>query len=65
MLTKDVAWSDELRSLAARTVADLKLLVRALNRWGPEEEERVRIALSRWDNDDVGEDDAEPRPAET
>lgn len=43
-----VAWSEELRALAAATVQDLQVLVRALNRWGAEEEARVRTALDRW-----------------
>lgn len=49
ILSGNIAWSDEVRSLAAQTVADLKLLMRALNRWGAEEERRVRTAIDRWD----------------
>lgn len=44
-----IVWSEEVRRLAMETVSDLQLLVRALNRWGPEEEARVRSALGRWD----------------
>ena len=59
ILTASIAWSDEIRSLAVQTVSDLKLLLRALNRWGPEEERRVRTAIERWDEHDAG---AEPDP---
>ena len=45
-----VSWSEEIRLLSQQTVADLKLLVRALNRWGQEEERRVREAIIRWDD---------------
>jgi HPt (histidine-containing phosphotransfer) domain-containing protein len=48
-----VVWSDEIRQLAIATVKDLQLLVRALNRWGPEEEARVRAALERWEEHDA------------
>lgn len=48
ILSNNVAWSREIRSLSSQTVADLKLLVRALNRWGPAEERRVREAIVRW-----------------
>lgn len=49
-----ITWSAELRDLARQTVADLQVLIRALHRWGPEEEARVRAALERW-NDLSGE----------
>ena len=49
IFTANVAWSEEIRRLARETVADLKLLMRALNRWGAEEEQRVRLAIERWD----------------
>ncbi|HET7322394.1 MAG TPA: Hpt domain-containing protein [Longimicrobiaceae bacterium] len=55
VLTNNVVWSEEIRLLAAQTVGDLQLLVRALNRWGPEEEARVRAAIERWDDLDPGE----------
>ncbi|HUE95689.1 MAG TPA: hypothetical protein VMN39_03470 [Longimicrobiaceae bacterium] len=54
ILTGNIAWSEEIRALSARTVADMQLLLRALNRWGPEEEGRVRSALERWDEHDGG-----------
>ncbi len=42
-------WSEELHSLAAGTVHDLKELVAALGRWGSVEDETLRSAVSRWD----------------
>lgn len=50
LLHGDLAWSDDLRKLALRTVQDLKILVRATQRWGPAEEQRVREAIDRWDS---------------
>jgi hypothetical protein len=47
--TRGIVWSEELRSLARQTASDLVILIRALNRWGPEEEDRVRTAIERWD----------------
>lgn len=44
-----IHWSDEVRGLVLSTVEDLQVLLRAMNRWGPEEEARVRAALERWD----------------
>ena len=41
-------WSDELRGSALQTVVEMKELIRALDRWGPTEEARVREALARW-----------------
>jgi HPt (histidine-containing phosphotransfer) domain-containing protein len=49
VLSNTVLWTEEIRQLAIHTVRDLKVLVRALNRWGPEEEARVRAAILRWD----------------
>jgi HPt (histidine-containing phosphotransfer) domain-containing protein len=49
VLSNTIIWSEETRQLAIHTVRDLKILVRALNRWGPEEEARVRAAILRWD----------------
>lgn len=43
-----VVWSDDIRQLSAQTVADLKILLRASNRWGALEEVRVRQAIDRW-----------------
>jgi hypothetical protein len=51
--SRNVVWSDEIRRLAIATVKDLQLLVRALNRWGPDEEARVRAALERWEDHDA------------
>lgn len=45
-----VRWTEEVRELAMQTVQDLKILMRALNRWGPAEEARVRVAIERWDD---------------
>lgn len=50
-----VVWSDDIRQLSAQTVADLKVLLRASNRWGAIEEARVRQAIDRWN-------EAEPSP---
>ena len=49
VLSNTIIWTEETRQLAIHTVRDLKVLVRALNRWGPEEEARVRAAILRWD----------------
>lgn len=43
-----ITWSEELRRVARQTVSDLQILVRALKRWGPEEEALVREAIGRW-----------------
>jgi HPt (histidine-containing phosphotransfer) domain-containing protein len=48
--TNGVRWTEEVRQLAAETVRDIKVLMRALNRWGPAEEARVRTAIERWDD---------------
>ena len=50
-----IAWSEEIRRLAAETVADLKLLMRASGAWGPLEEARVRSAIDRWTDVQGGE----------
>ena len=47
VLSNTIIWSEDTRQLAIHTVRDLKVLVRALNRWGPEEEARVRAAILR------------------
>lgn len=57
VLSNTIIWSAEIRNLAIQTVRDLKILVRAVNRWGPEEEARVRAALDRWDELDVPEEE--------
>lgn len=44
-----VSWSEEIRDLALRTVRDLKLLVRASERWGEIDDDRIRPAIARWD----------------
>lgn len=48
VVSGSVAWSEELRALALHTTRDLQLLLRALNRWGPAEDARLRAALERW-----------------
>lgn len=48
VVSNNVIWSEEVRRLAADTVRDLQILIRALNRWGPSEEARVRTAIDRW-----------------
>jgi len=50
VVSNGVRWTDEVRDLAAETVRDIKVLMRALNRWGPAEEARVRTAIERWDD---------------
>jgi chemotaxis protein histidine kinase CheA len=50
-----IVWTAEVRELVLQTARDLKILVRALNRWGPDEEARVRQALERWDEHADGE----------
>lgn len=55
VLSDNIRWSEEVRQLAVHTVGDLKILVRALNRWGPAEEARVRAAILRWDELDASE----------
>lgn len=50
VITNGVSWSDEVRQLAMQTVQDIRVLMRALNRWGPAEEARVRNAIERWDD---------------
>lgn len=48
-------WSEELRQLALQTVRDLKILIGALSRWGPDEEARVRSAIVRWEEGATGD----------
>jgi hypothetical protein len=49
LLSGNFVWSGELRDLSRRTVDDLKLLVRAHDRLGPEEETRVISLLALWE----------------
>lgn len=49
IVSRNIVWSEEVRGLAAQTVRDLQILLRALNRWGPAEERRVRDAIERWE----------------
>ena len=42
VLSNTIIWSEDTRQLAIHTVRDLKVLVRALNRWGPAEEASSR-----------------------
>ena len=60
VISHSVVWSDEIRELALQTVADLQVLLRALNRWGPDEEARVLAAIERWD--DLESSDGGTRP---
>lgn len=60
VLSNNIVWSAEVRELAVQTVRDLKILVRAVNRWGPEEEARVRAAINRWDELDSTDEDVVP-----
>ena len=57
VLSNTIVWSADVRNLAVQTVRDLKILVRAVNRWGPEEEARVRAALVRWDELESGDEE--------
>lgn len=50
VISHSIVWSDEIRALALQTVGDLQMLLRALNRWGPDEEARVLAAVERWDD---------------
>ncbi|MET0398021.1 MAG: hypothetical protein ABW277_14570, partial [Longimicrobiaceae bacterium] len=45
---RSLAWSEETRALAVRTVDDLRVLVRARGRWTPAEDARAREAAERW-----------------
>ena len=60
VLSNTIIWSEDTRQLAIHTVRDLKVLVRALNRWGPAEEARVRAAIVRWDEKDGAEPEVVP-----
>lgn len=60
--SQNIAWSDEIRALTAQTVRDLQILLRALNRWGPAEEQRVREAIERWDEIESDGAAADGRP---
>jgi HPt (histidine-containing phosphotransfer) domain-containing protein len=62
VLSRSLVWSEEIRRLAIDTVRDLQILVRALNRWGPEEEARVRAAIHRWDDREAETEGAEVVP---
>lgn len=55
VISNTIIWSEEIRLLGVQTVRDLQILVRALSRWGPEEEARVRSAIHRWDEIGSGE----------
>lgn len=46
---RNVMWSDEIRWLARQTVTDLRLVLRAMDRWGDPEEQRMRAVLARWE----------------
>jgi len=48
LASRNLAWSDDLRAISRRTVADLRLLVRALGHWEQDDERRVRQAIQRW-----------------
>lgn len=50
VISNSVVWTEEVRKLSMQTVSDIKVLMRALNRWGPAEEARVRTAIERWDD---------------
>ncbi|MBW3631226.1 MAG: hypothetical protein KY464_18315, partial [Gemmatimonadetes bacterium] len=60
VLSNTIIWSEDTRQLAIHTVRDMKVLVRALNRWGPAEEARVRAAILRWEDQDGGEAEVVP-----
>jgi HPt (histidine-containing phosphotransfer) domain-containing protein len=60
VLSNTIVWSEEIRQLASQTVGDLKILVRALNRWGPGEEARVRAAILRWDEAEMADGEVVP-----
>jgi chemotaxis protein histidine kinase CheA len=43
-----LAWGEEVRQRAVRTVDDLRVLVRAHPRWAADEETRANVAVERW-----------------
>src|SRR5881398_567258 len=43
-----LAWGEEVRQRAIRTVDDLRVLVRAHPRWAADEEARANAAVERW-----------------
>ncbi|MFL5380922.1 MAG: Hpt domain-containing protein [Longimicrobiaceae bacterium] len=44
-----LAWSDDVRTRAQATAADLRVLVASSARWGAEEDRRAREAVARWE----------------
>jgi HPt (histidine-containing phosphotransfer) domain-containing protein len=62
--SRDLAWSEDLRALSRRTVADLGLLIRAVGRWERDDDIRVRLAIRRWTDhaDDHLEGEMHPIP---
>lgn len=44
-----LAWSDDVRTRAQATAADLRVLVGSSARWGAEEDRRAREAVARWE----------------
>jgi len=59
-----VSWSEEIRELSLRTVRDLKLLVRASERWGEIDDERIRAAIARWDRVEHSEEPSASEPVD-
>lgn len=59
-------WSDSLAGLVAATVADLRRLVAAGERWSAAEDERARVAIARWEEAPVaqGADELDVVPVE-
>lgn len=51
VIDRNVMWSGEIRWLAQQTVADVRLVLRALDHWGEDEEALMGRVLRRWDAD--------------
>ncbi|HEU4560095.1 MAG TPA: Hpt domain-containing protein [Longimicrobium sp.] len=43
-------WSDDVRTRAHETAADLRSLVAASGRWGPDDDRRAQAAAARWES---------------
>ena len=50
ILTGSVEWTEEIRSLALRTVKEIQSLVHVGNGWGAEETDRIQAVASMWND---------------
>ncbi len=48
-----LAWDEEVRQRAVRTLDDIRVLMRARGRWGEAEESRARDAVARWGGEEA------------